>query len=464
MEATGGRLLSGNRLQRFSGVSIDSRSIAVEDVFVAITGTVHDGHVFVPDIIDRGVRGLIISSDKAAKMPLDAWQTAGIVCVAVEDTTRALGDLGLYNRRRSGVSVVAITGSSGKTTTRRMTTAVLSRQHDTLTAAGNFNNEIGVPLTLLNLSAGHRWAVLELGTNHPGEIARLVKICAPDIGVLTNIGPAHLQGLGSIEGVMHEKADLIRGLNPNGKAILNADDPRVMQVAGETQAEVILYGISKDARVRAEDIQETGGAISFRLLCGDQSVLVRLNAAGRFMVPNALAAAAVGCLAGLTGESVKAGLEVFTPAPGRMNIKHLANDIHLIDDAYNANPDSMGAALASLDALRAGGRSILVMGDMLELGPEAQSLHGGVGALAVRSGANRIYACGEFAAVVTAAARSEGLPAAATFTGTQEEIVADLKDRLRPGDWVLVKGSRGMAMDKVVAELEKWSGAAESQK
>lgn len=463
LEATRGKLLSGDLRQPFSAVSIDSRNISVNDVFVAITGAVHDGHSFASGVVDQGVRGLVISGNQAGQLPLEAWKAAGVACIAVADTTRALGDMAAYHRLRSHASAVAITGSNGKTSTRQMTTAVLSQQYNTLTAVGNFNNEIGLPLTLLGLSTDHQWAVLELGTNNPGEIAKLAEICSADIGVLTNIGPAHLEGLGSIEGVMHEKGDLLRSLGPNDKAVLNTDDPRVMQLIRETQAEVILFGLSKDAMIRAEDIYETEHTINFRLIFPGEEIYVRLNSPGRFMVSNALAAAAVGHLAGLSCEIVKRGLEAFNPVTGRMNIKHLRNGIHVIDDTYNANPESMKAAFMTLSTLRAADRGIVVIGDMLELGDQAQSLHREVGALAARSGISRLYAYGEFAVNVTAGARDEGMLPADMLIGTREEIAEDLKKQLQPGDWVLSKGSRGMAMEKVVRELEKWGGQSEIQ-
>ena len=234
MEATGGALLCGDLRRSFSGVSIDSRNISADNVFVAITGEIHDGHAFASAVVDQGVSGLVVSRQKAVQMPLTTWKKNNIACIAVEDTTRALGDMAAFNRLRSHVSVVAITGSNGKTTTRRMTAMILDRQYNTLTAIGNFNNDIGLPLTLLGLSSGHQWAVLELGTNNPGEIARLADICSPDIAVLTNIGPAHLEGLGSIEGVMQEKGDLLKSLAPGAQAILNADDSRVIQLAAKT--------------------------------------------------------------------------------------------------------------------------------------------------------------------------------------------------------------------------------------
>ena len=462
IEATRGELLCGDLRQLFTGVSIDSRRISAGDVFVAITGEIHDGHAFIENIVDQGVRGLVVSRRKAGQLPITAWKTAHVTCIAVEDTTRALGDMAAFNRQRSQAFVVAITGSNGKTTTRRMTTAILERQYDILTAAGNFNNEIGLPLTLLGLSADHQWAILELGTNHPGEIARLSDICSPDIGVLINIGPAHLEGLGSIEGVMKEKGDLIKRLGSGGKAILNADDPRVIQLASTTEAEVTFYGLSREAAIRAEDIKETGDTISFKLIFAGESISINLKSPGRFMVSNALAAAAVGYQLGLSIETVKTGLEAFDPVSGRMNIKRLAGDINLIDDTYNANPDSMKAAIATLNQMRTGARGAVVMGDMLELGAQAQSLHRKVGAAAARSSIGRLYAYGEFAAEVRAGARDEGMQPTDTFEGTHDEIVEDLKVWLQPGDWLLVKGSRGMTMEKVVRKLEEWREESES--
>ncbi|MBW2583108.1 MAG: UDP-N-acetylmuramoyl-tripeptide--D-alanyl-D-alanine ligase, partial [Deltaproteobacteria bacterium] len=409
-------------------------------------------------VVDQGVRGLVISRNKAGQMPIAAWKANNVVCIAVAGTTKSLGDLAAFNRRRAKASVVAITGSNGKTTTRKLTVEVLTRQFNTLATAGNFNNEIGLPLTLLGLSPDHQWAVVELGSNNPGEIARLTEICSPDIGVLTNIGPAHLEGLGSLDGVMREKGDLIKGLGRNdGKAVLNADDPRVLQLARETKNEVLLYGRSPDAAIRAQEVKEGKETISFLLIFGQESIAVRLNSPGRFMIPNALAAAAVGYLLGISAATVKKGIETFTPEAGRMNIFHLPNGVHMIDDCYNANPDSMKAALAALSRMTAAGRRIFVAGDMLELGAQAPQLHNEIGALAARTEIDRLYATGEYAAAVVGGAREESMQPAHTITGSREEIIADLKDWLQPGDWVLVKGSRGMAMEKVVDGLKKWA-------
>ncbi|UCD77646.1 MAG: UDP-N-acetylmuramoyl-tripeptide--D-alanyl-D-alanine ligase [Desulfobacterales bacterium] len=462
LEATGGELLCGDRQYLFAQVFIDSRRVAAGGVFVAVVGEVHDGHTFAPDVVEQGGRGLVISNKNVEHLPVAKWKEKGVAVVAVEDTTRALGDMAAFNRRRSNVSVVAITGSNGKTTTRQMTAAVVSQQFNTLATVGNLNNQIGLPLTLLGLEPEHQWAVVELGTNYPGEIARLAEICTPDVGVITNIGPAHLEGLGSMEGVAREKGSLLKGLGRHGKAVLNADDPRVRQLARQTAHEVHLYGLAPDAAIRADDVAEKENAICFTLKLVEESISIRLNSPGRFMVTNALAAAAVGNLLGLSAGKIKAGLEAFEPVSGRMNIHRTPNGIHIIDDTYNANPDSMKAALTTLKRMRAGARGIFVAGDMLELGRQAASLHSQVGALAARSGINRLYAYGEYADSLAAGARNEGLPAADSITGSREEIIEDLIAWLQPGDWVLVKGSRGMAMEKVVQGLKDWAGEKKS--
>jgi len=457
IEATGGELLCGDLSRSFAGISIDSRNIAADNFFFAIIGESHDGHGFAPAVIDQGIGGLVIDRQKAAELPIAAWRKNDITCIAVTDTTRALGDLAGFSRRRVKIPVVAITGSNGKTTTRKLTAGVVARQYNTLATAGNFNNQIGLPLTLLGLKPDHQVAVVELGTNNPGEIARLTEICSPDIGVLTNVGPAHLEGLGSLDGVMREKGDLIKGLNRGGKAVLNADDSRILQLAREAHHEVLLYGRSAEAAIRAGEITADEQSTSFLLMLEQESVAVQLNSPGRYMVSNALAAAAVGFLLDIPATAIKAGLESFTPVSGRMNICHLPNGIHIIDDTYNANPDSMSAALATLNQLRAGGRGIFVAGDMLELGARTPEMHSQLGAGAANNNIDRLYASGLQASAVAEGARKEGMQPADMVTGSREEILEDLKGYLQPGDWVLVKGSRGMAMEKVVDGLKQWA-------
>jgi UDP-N-acetylmuramoyl-tripeptide--D-alanyl-D-alanine ligase len=458
LKATGGELICGDEKQRFETVSIDSRTISADDVFVAIVGDVHDGHSFINDVLKQGAVGLIVNRQKAKDLPISEWQTQNIACVAVADTTRALGDLAAFHRLRTDVSVIAITGSNGKTTTRQMTAAVIAKKFITLSTVKNYNNQIGVPLTLLRLVPEHKWAVVELGTNSPGEIARLAQICAPDIGVITNIGPAHLEGLGSLDGVMREKGQLIEHLKAAGKAVLNADDRRVYKLATQTKKEVLLFGQSRNARIRATAVKEKTAGISFSLDLPEESLRVDLKVAGQFMVINALAAAAVGHLLGLSAEDIKAGLEKFEPAWGRMNIFQTANGIHIIDDTYNANPDSMRAAITTLKSLRTNNRSILVAGDMLELGEQSEPLHRQVGAWAAAAGINQLWVTGDFAGAVIAGAKDAGMKDEHIFSGSQERVLVELQKSLKPGDWVLVKGSRGARMEDVVKGIKEWAG------
>jgi UDP-N-acetylmuramoyl-tripeptide--D-alanyl-D-alanine ligase len=459
LKATGGELLCGNQEQTrgFEKVSIDSRNISRGDLFVAIVGDVHDGHRFANDVIKQGVGGLVVAKEKTAELPISEWQADQIACVAVTDTLRALGDLAAFHRSRTDVAVVAITGSNGKTTTRQMTAEVVAQKFCALSTIGNYNNQIGVPLTLLRLAPEHRWAVVELGTNSPGEIARLAQICSPDIGVITNIGPAHLEGLGSLDGVMREKEQLIEHLKTGGSAVLNADDRRAFKIAERTEKKVLLFGLSKTAAIRATAVQEKVGGISFSLDLPRESVTVDLKVPGQFMVINALAAAAVGHLLELSAAEIKSGLEIFKPAWGRMNIFQTASGIHIIDDTYNANPDSMQAAITTLNALRANNRSVFVAGDMLELGARAESLHRQVGAWAATANINKLCVSGEYAEAVAAGAKDAGMKSENIVVGSQEKILNHLKDSLKPGDWVLVKGSRGAKMDNIVKRIKEWA-------
>ena len=277
LEATGGELLSGGKERKFDAVGIDSRSIDPNDLFVAIVGEIHDGHAFISDVVKQGAHGLMVNSENARDLPISTWQTQHIACVAVRDTTRALGDLAAFHRARTKAQLVAITGSNGKTTTRQMTASVVARRFNTLSTIANYNNQIGVPLTLLRLAPEHRWAVVELGTNNPGEIARLAQICAPDIGVITNVGPAHLEGLGSLDGVMREKGQLLDHLKTEGKAVLNADDRRVTKIAARTKKDVLFFGLSDKAGIRATAVDEKASRISFSLDLPQESVTVDLS-------------------------------------------------------------------------------------------------------------------------------------------------------------------------------------------
>lgn len=453
LEATGGELICGDLKYGFSSISIDSRTILANELFVAIKGEVHDGHSFAEDVIRQGISGLVIDKEKVNDLPVLEWIKNKMVCIAANNTTKALGDLASFHRKRANVPVVAITGSNGKTTTREMTAAVVGQRFPTLSSKGNFNNEIGLPLTLLKLDHGHECAVVELGMNAPGEIARLGEMCMPDIGVITNIGPAHLKGVGSIEGVMHAKGELLDKIKTGGTAVLNADDHRVLHLAEKTTANVIFFGISDEATSRAETIIETDRGISFTLVLPKETITIDLKIPGIFMVSNALAAAAVGYKLGLSAKEIKTGLEDFKQSGGRMNILHTSRGINLIDDTYNANPGSMEEALKTLTTLKKNNRGIFIAGDMFELGRHAEQMHEEIGALAAGAGISMLYATGEFAETVASGAAGGGMKSGNIFTGSKKEILDDLTGRLRKNDWVLVKGSRAMEMEEIVEEL-----------
>jgi UDP-N-acetylmuramoyl-tripeptide--D-alanyl-D-alanine ligase len=457
LKASSGKLICGDISRSFSMISIDSRTIAPDELFIAIRGEVHDGHRFCQNVVEKGVCGLVIENDKAPDLPISQWKSKNIVCVVVPDTTIALGKLAAFHRKRSGVSLTAITGSNGKTSTRKMTTEVLSQKFKTHSTQGNFNNEIGLPLTLFQLKPFHEQAVVELGMNHAGEIRRLANISTPDIAVITNIGPAHLEGLGSLENIMRAKGEILERLAPEKTAVLNADDPYSTILASERPGNTILFGLSEKARIRASDIRESGISTAFTLLLPNGSEEVCLRVPGRFMVSNALAAAAVGWIKGLSVQEIKAGLEAFEPVHGRMNIIELQGDIRIIDDTYNANPASTQAALNTLKSLKDKGRRIIfVAGDMRELGEQSQSLHYKTGSVAAESGIEKLYITGEFAKDLADGALNRGMMPKDVFIGTQADILRALSEDVIPGDRILIKGSRAMAMEKIVKGLKEF--------
>ena len=457
LSATDGVSVTGDESRSFKGISIDSRRINPHDLFIAINGFTHDGHTFVSDVIAQGIRGVLIDKSRFAAFPTTQWKAKGISCITVKDTTKALGDLAAFNRRRAGISAVAITGSNGKTTTRRLTSAVVSQRHRVLSPVANFNNEIGLPLTLLKLNPLHQWAVLELGINRPGEISRLAEICSPQIGVITNIGPVHLEGLGSVEGVLQAKGELLEKLTPGAVAILNGDDPHLVRLAQKTKTPVLFFGLSENASIGAQSIRATRQGTAFILKSPQAEIAITLRIPGRFMVPNALAAAAVGHHLGLSLPEIKRGLESVKSVRGRMNIIKTKKGIHIIDDTYNANPKSMAAALETLVSFKGEQRAVFVAGDMLELGSSAETLHREVGRLAAQAGLARLYATGTHCEIVAGGARRQNMNPADIVTGDKEFIVNDLTAWLLSDDWILVKGSRGMQMEQIVERLQAWA-------
>jgi UDP-N-acetylmuramoyl-tripeptide--D-alanyl-D-alanine ligase len=378
----------------------------------------------------------------------------GATVVAVKDTLRGFGDLAAYHRRRFAIPVIGVTGSNGKTTVKEMLAAILVVTGTGLKTAGNLNNLIGVPQMLLQLNGGHRWAVLEMGMSEPGEIDRLAEMAGPQVGVITNALPAHLESMGSVEAVARAKGELFLRLPAGGYAVFNADDPLISRSPSPAGVKRLSFGLH-GAEVSACDIENRGkSGQTFTLSLLGEDLPIRLGALGLHNVANALAAAAVAVALGVTANAIRTGLENFTPYDKRFRLEEL-DGIVLIDDSYNANPASMQAALVTLRDIREECRALAVLGDMLELGAGAKEAHREVGRMAA-SCVERLYAMGEMAESVADGAREGGLPESAVIVAANhEEVLADLRLTLNVGDFILVKGSRSMAMETIAEGIRR---------
>lgn len=448
----------------FPSVSTDSRTIEAGELFVALKGETFDAHAFIPGLLARGIRGFVVSQAfyaSCADPVRSGLKQADALVFPVPDTLVALGQLARYQRLRSNVKVVAITGSNGKTSTRKMTGDIFSETHITLTTQGNFNNEIGLPLTLLRLSARHQWAVVEMGMSNPGEIARLGAIALPDIGIITNTAECHLKGLGTVENVALAKAELLATIRKGGCAILNTDDPRYGLLLDRARAnrnirQIIGFGFSDKADVRALNPVMAGTGTRFTLSRDAESLgEVLLPTPAPFMVSNALAAASAALAAGISTAVIRAGLGRFEPVAGRMNIGRSPAGFMVINDTYNANPVSVLGAISTLVLIAGDNPSYLILGDMLELGDNSAEFHHRIGREAARLGISGLFAHGIMAVHAIDGAISQGLDPGQTLTGTKEEIAGAALDRIPGNAWVLVKGSRGMRMEDVVNRLNQ---------
>jgi len=444
VRGTQGALVAGDLGVPVTGVSIDSRSLGIGAAFFAIQGPHRDGHAFLRDAAARGAACLIVHN-----LPDDL--PPSVPTVLVDDTTRALGRLAAYHRARFAIPVAAVTGSNGKTTTKEMMAGVLEALGPVLKPEGSFNNQWGLPLTLLRLGPEHRALALELGANTPGEITALAAISRPTVGVVTVVSSAHTEFFGSLEGVATEKSALVRAIPADGAVVLNAGDPRVLAMHVESRARVLYFGTRPGADVfTTEPVEDDGEGLRFTLAAGTARRPVRLGFAGRHNVTNALAAAGVGLALGLSLEQIGRGLEAARPAKGRC-VWRRAGRLLILDDTYNANPTSVSAALQTLAAVEAR-RRVVVLGDMLELGEISDTAHREMGSAVAGSGAAEFVGMGRWAQVAVEAARQAGLTESHHVT-TFEDAVALLLKRLAPGDAVLVKGSRGMRMERVVDAL-----------
>ncbi|MDZ4721044.1 MAG: UDP-N-acetylmuramoyl-tripeptide--D-alanyl-D-alanine ligase [Roseiflexaceae bacterium] len=456
------------RTVAFSEAVIDSRLATPGSLFVAMRGERVDGHNFLADATARGARAAIVQREYVGTVVLDrpftlvdsttgaGLESAGtdtVLLIVVDDPLGSLQRLAAYHRSRYAPIMIGITGSVGKTTTKEATAAVLSRRYRTLKNPRSYNSESTLPIVLLQIDDQHEVAVLEMGMYQPGDIAFLAQLARPSIGIVTNVGPSHMERVGSIEAIANTKAELIEALPADGHAILNIDDPRVVRMAERTQAKPFLFGLDPAADLWADDIQSRGlEGISFRAHHAGEAVTLRLPLIGRHSVHTALAASAAGLLLGLGWDAIIDGLR-----DSNAQLRLLAvpgyNGSTLIDDTYNASPASSLAALNLLSELT--GRHVAVLGDMLELGQMEEEAHRFVGARAAEV-VQLLITLGDRARWIADEARQAGMPADALYQVTNTADAASLlRTLITPGDSILVKGSRGMAMEAIVAELQQ---------
>ena len=429
--AVHGKLLHTDGAVWIDKVSTDSREADGSALFVALKGERFDGHDFIDDFYRGG--GAAAISERETEGP-------GIL---VEDTLLALGDLARHYRGKFRLPVVGVTGSAGKTSTRTMIESVLATAGATCATRGNLNNDIGLPRTLLTLDSAHKYAVIEMGMNHAGEIRYLTNIARPDIAVITNVGTAHIGNLGSREAILRAKLEILEGLNPGGLALLNGDDERLYARKLRLPCRAVYYGIRNPAcDLIARDA--ACGALESRFRAGDDEFIVR--APGEHHVYNALAAIAAGLALGLPAADIQKGVADFRPADMRQTMAEFGG-VRVIEDCYNANADSMEAALAVLAASGAGGRKIAVLGDMLELGEFTDAEHRRVGACAARHKIDLVVTVGEYAAAIAVEARLGG--AEAIHVDSNAQALQTLLELLRPGDTVLVKASRSARFEEI---------------
>jgi UDP-N-acetylmuramoyl-tripeptide--D-alanyl-D-alanine ligase len=452
IKAVGGVLIAGAAQNNVCGISTDSRQMEKGNIFIALQGENFDGHDFVRKAVEKGAASVIISNE--ALLDLGKMDKA-VSIIKASDTLQALGDLAHNYRQRFFLPVIGLTGSSGKTTTKEMMAAIIGREKNILKTEGNLNNLIGLPQTIFRLTAEHELAILEMGTNTRGEIKRLTRIAGPSIGLITNIGPAHLAGFGSVDVVAQEKADLFLNMPQAGIAVVNIDDEAVKIIAERWNGRRINFSMSPNADVTVNDIEKNGArGMRFNLVIDGTSQKVEMKIVGIHHVYNTMAAAASAWAAGIGPETIKEGLETFSPVGGRMEMIKLQNGAYVIDDSYNANPASVREALMTLKDLKKHHSGYVFLGDMLELGDAAEEMHRRIGMLLGTIGVNAVFLQGEYSAITAAAAQDGGLPRENIFImQDSKEGIAYLKKYLEKGDWVLVKGSRRMKMEMIVAQI-----------
>jgi UDP-N-acetylmuramoyl-tripeptide--D-alanyl-D-alanine ligase len=448
----GGRLIKGDPLLPVDRLHTDTRTLLAGDCFVALQGDRFDGHAFVPQVKNYGAVAALVSHGHIPDLPDD------LGLVEVPNTLEALQRFAANYRQLLSVRTIGVTGSSGKTSTKELIASVLRVRFKTKATEGNLNNHIGVPLTLIGLDEDDEYGVVEMGMNHPGELAPLVQMTAPEIGVISSIGPAHIEFFADQAAIAAEKAELIAALPPEGLAVLNSDDEWSRRIAGRTNARVVWIGKSTDSTWWAEDVQVATNGLSFLLRHNGSAATVRLPVVNRVMIANALLAAAVGRECGLTMDEIARGLEAVRLPGARMQVVK-AHGAWIINDAYNANPDSMKAALTALGEFPGVNRRLAVLGSMGELGQHATKLHHEIGEFAARQDLAFLIAVGPHAEACAKGAMAAGLGHNQIVAALDaEEATVALRPLLREGDAVLVKGSHFMGLERLVSAITSASG------
>jgi UDP-N-acetylmuramoyl-tripeptide--D-alanyl-D-alanine ligase len=438
LAATAGEAVACDTGAEFSRVEIDSRTLRAGSLFWALKGDRHDGHDFAGDALSKGAAACVVDRDRARGV-------AGPK-ICVDDTLRALHDFAAWSRRGQDALVIGVTGSVGKTTTREMLHAVLAAGYSGVCSPHNYNNHVGLPLSILNIEPAHEFAVLEMGASHVGEIRELAAVAAPEVGVVTAIGAAHIEGFGDVARVIEAKGELVEALPRSGFAVLSGDDPNVRSLADRAACPVVFVGERGNNDLQADRVNVEKQRLTFRA----DGAMYEIAATGRHHLTAALCAIAVAKEIGLDSRRIADGLRRFRPVAGRSRLEAIG-PWEVIDDTYNASPRSMQAACELLRDWNAGGKKLLVAGDMLELGRQSAECHAQLGRLASGAGAAFLVAHGSHAAHTISGALEAGMkPHQLALCTTFESVLAVLDCWLEPGDAILVKGSRGMKMERVI--------------
>lgn len=441
--AVGSRSIDRPIALSISSVSTDSRNIQQGDLFIAIVGDKFDGHAHLTQAASGGAVAAIVQSER---IPAGVHP---IPLLSVPDTRQALGKLACFVRKQCNGTVIGVAGSNGKTSTKHLIHATLSSKFRGSMSPKSYNNDIGVPLAIFPANPDDDYLVLELGTNHPGEIRNLTKIARPDLAIITNAGAEHLEFLGDLDGVRHENAQIIQGLSSEGYLIVNGDDEKLLKAIDTFSGDVATFGESSGCDLRASDIRCDAAGTRFKLAGAEWFVPLL----GRHSAINALAAIAVGRRLGVDDADIRLGLSRAIAADGRLQLEKVG-DISVLNDAYNANPHSMKAALMTQCALPTAGRRIAVLGDMRELGEWAEMYHRQIGALAAVSNLDMLYCVGELAGLIAEGAIAAGMPLAKVVRcSSAQECAMQLPGNLRDGDLVLLKGSRGIGLERVARHI-----------